>query len=93
MPSWKVVKQKLVAFYNIPFVHGLVAAIEGGAFGAIADAGIEPSEVFTKHGLTHLYVAMATGVAIAIRNYLKNNRAAALSLAAQALKDKQDPTP
>ena len=62
----------LKKIYNTPFVHGLVAAAEGGLMGAIMDATMDPVSIFTKQGAKHLAASAATGVVIAVRNYLKD---------------------
>lgn len=62
----------LKKLYANPFFHGLVAAAEGGAIGAVTDAGFDAGQLMTKAGAKHLAIAVVTGVAIAVRNYLKN---------------------
>jgi hypothetical protein len=68
--------QEFVAYlktlYQNPFIHGLVAAAEGGAIGVLTDTALDFSEITSSHGLKHLATAVIMGAAIAVRNYLKN---------------------
>lgn len=62
----------LKTLYQNPFIHGAVAAFEGGVIGVITDATLDYGEIFQPHGLKHLGVAVVMGGVIALRNYLKN---------------------
>ena len=65
---WK----KLVAFYNIPFVHGLVATAEGGAYAGLAAWFAMGLPLKSKQNWITLVGAVGGGALGAIRNYLKN---------------------
>ena len=63
--------QKLVAFYNVPFVHGAVAAIEGGAISGFLTWSAMGMPL-NKQSLIALGGAVGGGIVTALRNYFKN---------------------
>lgn len=64
--------QSLINFYNTnKTFHGFVAAAEGGAFMGLLTATANGVD-FSKKGLTALVVAVAGGIGVAVRNWLKN---------------------
>lgn len=68
---WQKVWAKIVAFYNIPVVHGAVAAAEGGAYTAAA-TWFAMGLPMNKQSLYALGGAVLGGAVTAIRNYFKN---------------------
>lgn len=93
MSFWGKVKAKLYELYNIPLVHNLLVALEGGVVAGICDAGIEPTEIFTKHGASHLWSSVLAGVVLSLRMFWRNNlqaRAALAELKAQGLRTQAD---
>lgn len=63
---------KIVAVYNIPIVHGAVAAAEGGAYTGLATWAAMGMPLTTKQAWITLGGAVGGGVVTAIRNYFKN---------------------
>jgi hypothetical protein len=69
---WAKVWAKLVAFYNIPLVHGAVAAAEGGAYAGLATWFAMGLPLTTKQAWITLGGAVGGGIVAAVRSYFKN---------------------
>jgi len=52
--------------------RGFVQAVEAGVLMGLGSVSLDSSELFTRHGLKHLVVALVSGAIVAIRNYLVN---------------------
>ncbi len=52
--------------------RGFVQAAEAGALLGVGSISVDSADLFTKHGLKHVVIAIVGGVVVAVRNYLVN---------------------
>lgn len=69
---WLKIKAKVVAVYNIPLVHGAVAAAEGGIYTGLVTWVAMGLPLNSKQNWLTLGGAVVGGITTALRNYFKN---------------------